>query len=70
MNPDYKEKLRDLELTETQIESIVEINAEVISSSNGYASNDTDWHLYSYAKAIGVYADFQEFYLQSEGLIN
>lgn len=62
MNPDYPDKLRDLGLTEQQIESILDLNAEAYFNAESFAHNERDdWEAPS---LIGI-----ESFLRTEGLI-
>lgn len=73
MNPDYRDKLTDLGISDRVVEEIQKLNEEYFQHSLGYASFRTDCPAYFDPEPFEQYgAEFtesQEEYLRTEGFI-
>jgi len=69
MNIDYKDSLRDLGLTEGQIESILDLNSEALYSSMSHAYNTFEQMGSQRDNDLDHYALYQETFLQTERFI-
>lgn len=70
MNPDYKEELRVLGLTEEQIESILDLNSELFLLSDNHADVQIDVQAESIDDVNMAHYEFRKNYLQSERFIH
>lgn len=73
MNPDYRDKLTDLGISDRVVEEIQKLNEEYFQHSLGYASFRTDYPEYVdsvlYEKYGAEFTETQEEYLRTEGFI-
>lgn len=69
MNLDYKEELRDLGLTEHQIESILDLNAEAFYGAENHADTQVELQTDSIDDLNMAHYEFRLHYLQTERFI-
>ena len=69
MNPDYPDKLRDLGLTEHQIEAILDLNDEAIYGAEDHADTQVELQSDSIDDLNKAHYEFRLHYLQTERFI-